>query len=412
MRCDWGRSWVLKMKTVLGTSYHFNFHQDGNNESRAHTVVFGSTGAGKTLLVNLLITGALEHFPDLRVFSFDRDYGQYVAATAGGGRYLRFGRQVGRAKPISLMPFGRDFSDDMVRRHIGKLLTFLSDPTTTETVEQTREMVDVALQTFQQLDRPQDRRLSEVLSAISQPNTEPRRNLERWCARGQYGTYFDALRDDAGLSGSRWTVIDSSTFVSDPVLATPIVFELTERIREEVRANGAPGLIVLDEARALLENPKFCQEFRRWMEELRKSRTAVVSLWQRPSQLAEISERVRAQGEQVNLNEMLRANCATQIFLRDPQARPELYADWDLTEREYEFISGSADWARDFKYAALIRKPDTGESVVVDTNIGSLGDLMHIYRSGVQQSTNAMELQARYPGEEWVPAYVNGEAAH
>ena len=58
----------MVFKTNLGTPYNFNFHVDEKPAALGHSLVFGRSGSGKTVLLNMLATSALATVPNLKVF--------------------------------------------------------------------------------------------------------------------------------------------------------------------------------------------------------------------------------------------------------------------------------------------------------------------------------------------------------
>ena len=110
----WGEAAAL-LETTSRCPYWFNWH----DRDRGNTVVFGETGAGKTVLVNALTALSL-HFGQ-RLFFFDKDRGADPFVRAIGGSYtvVRPGHPTG-FNPLALTdtPENRDF----VRKWLGQIL--------------------------------------------------------------------------------------------------------------------------------------------------------------------------------------------------------------------------------------------------------------------------------------------------
>ena len=146
------------------------------------------------------------------------------------------------------------------------------------------------------------------------------------------------------------------------------VFRRIERTIED----GAPTLIVLDEAWKLLDDPYFERRLKDWMLTMRKKNVAVVLLTQR---LAHVRES-RAGGS-------ILESTMTTILYPNSRNTPAELAPLALTDRETAFACTSGLGGRH----ALVRSGDT--SVVVDMQLGALGGLMTVLGGG--------------PGGDWAP---------
>jgi type IV secretion system protein VirB4 len=93
------------------------------------------------------------------------------------------------------------------------------------------------------------------------------------------------------------------------------------------------------------------------------------------------------------------------MFFRNPQAMPEDYANWNLTQAEMDFIFGRS--YRDFPYAILLSRPATGESVILDVDLSGLGPYLKIYNSGRKNVLLVEELVKEYGEENFVTKYLN-----
>jgi hypothetical protein len=80
------------------------------------------------------------------------------------------------------------------------------------------------------------------------------------------------------------------------------------------------------------------------------------------------------------MSELIRGQCQTGIFLCSQMASPEDYGEWDLNPAEFAFISGKEYVGA--PYAVLVKKYATGESVVLDFNMASVGRYFNAFQSG------------------------------
>ena len=91
------------------------------------------------------------------------------------------------------------------------------------------------------------------------------------------------------------------------------------------------------------------------------------------------------------LGDVIRGQCQTVIFFRNPQANESDYATWNLSPREMNFILGKE--FTDRKYAILVSRPAIHESVILDVDLSGLGPYLKIYSSGNKNVLLAEKLQ-------------------
>jgi type IV secretion system protein VirB4 len=115
-------------------------------------------------------------------------------------------------------------------------------------------------------------------------------------------------------------------------LAAPVLSYLFHRLEE--RFDGAPTLLILDEAWTFLDHPMFAARIREWLKTLRKKNVSVVFATQ---SLADIAES--------DISPALIENCPTRVFL--PNARAEepsqsaAYDAFGLNDRQIQLIARS-----------------------------------------------------------------------
>jgi type IV secretion system protein VirB4 len=116
--------------------------------------------------------------------------------------------------------------------------------------------------------------------------------------------------------------------------------------RLEERFDGAPTLLVLDEAWVFLDDPTFSGRIREWLKTLRKRNVSVVFATQ---SLADIQRSAIAPA--------LVESCPSRLFLPSPQAtEPQLrgvYEGFGLNDRQIEIIA-RAQPKRDYYYQSRL----------------------------------------------------------
>ena len=102
--------------------------------------------------------------------------------------------------------------------------------------------------------------------------------------------------------------------------------------RFDERFDGAPTLLILDEAWLFLDEPSFAARIRQWLKTLRKKNVSVVFATQ---SLADIKDSTIAPA--------IIESCASRIFLPNPQAtEPQIrtiYEGFGLNNRQIEIVA-------------------------------------------------------------------------
>ncbi|MDR0367027.1 MAG: hypothetical protein LBH41_00420, partial [Rickettsiales bacterium] len=351
-KSDWGDAPIAIFPTGQGTAYQFQFHVSDEPSAVAHTISIGPTGQGKTTLYSFL-AGMSRKFDDLKVFFFDRHRGAEIFTYAAGGEYINFegdtkdkDAQHG-GKAAFLNPFR--ISDTPENR--GFLRRWLKEITLANDAASEAEIARAITTAFDYLP-PSERTLKNLYKACFAPAGRMRRELYRWVDDNQYGRIFNAEDDTLDLS-SAFNTFDFTYLVEDETLAPAVVSYIMNRIQNITGRTASPSLIIIDETAPLLANPEFRANFVAGLQEGRKKRQAYLAAFQQPNVV-----------DKLGIGEVIRGQCQTHIFFRNVQARPEDYANWNLTPKELGFIQGKI--FSDLRYAILLRKPSVDESVILN----------------------------------------------
>ena len=386
--CDWGSGPLARFRTLGGTSYEFQLHVSAEKDAVAHAVCIGPTGSGKTTLMSFLAGMALRH-NSLRAYIFDRYQGAYVFTTAVGGRYVNLTTGTTALERCGLNPL--QCSDTPENRAFLRLwLRAISGCEDADSLEE----ISLAVQSLFESQVPITQRSLAVLHEPCFSNALPlKRELLKWVDDAAYGSIFNAPQDTLDMRASRLVSFDMTEIFKDELLAQATLSYLMHRIQQTIGEANAPAFIFIDETEPMLRNPIFKTYYLTMLQEYRKRGAAVISAFQRPEAIA-----------QAGMSEAIRGQCQTMFFFANPQARPEDYADWSLTDSEWAYIKGTLPIARRLKRSVLVKRAN-GESVVLDTDLSALGPLLRIYASGREQVAWAGELQRRF-GADWVGHYV------
>ena len=393
-KSDWGPGAISVFRTTAGSAYRFQFHVSSEDSAVAHCCIVGPTGQGKTTLLTFLAGQAMRH-GDLKVYFFDRHRGAEIFTHMVQGAYVGFS---GERKNVSLNPF--DSRDTMSNRAF--LRNWLKAITMANDALSEREAARAVTTAFDYL-RPEERVLKNLYKSCFSPTGTMRRELYRWINPDQYGNIFNAEHDSLDLSSNRFVAFDFTEIFDDDTLAAASISYIMHRIQSESTETGAPALIMIDETAPMLKHEMFRDNFIKGLQEGRKKRQAYLCAFQQPNIVDELG-----------VGDAVRGQCKTMIFFRNTQATPESYAKWNLTDSEYDFISGRS--YRDCPYAILLKRPDAGEngegeSVILDVNLSGLGPYLKLYNSGIKNVLLVESLVKEFGEDGFVTKYLDGMGA-
>ena len=386
-KSDWGPVPLAYFRTITGTPYAFQFHVTEEAYAVAHTALIGPTGQGKTTFFSF-IAGQAMRIPDLRTYFFDRNNGAKVFALMNGSPYVKFD---GGEDSVSLNPFM--MNDTAANRAF--LRGWLKDITGCADAISEAEIARAVTTAFDYLPK-EDRMLRNLYKACFAPNSNMRRELNRWIDPEQYGRIFNSSEDNLDLS-RRYVAFDFTSIFNDSnkSLAPAIISYIMQRIDELATSLAAPSMIMIDETAPMLEHPMFRSTFVKGLQEGRKKRQAYLCAFQQPKLL-----------EEIGMGGVVRGQCQTQIFFKNSGANQSDYDSWGLTPREMNFILGK-EWA-DRKYAILVKRSQVKESVILDVDLSGLGPYLKVYSSGSKNVLLAEKLTKEIADtDELVQAYLN-----
>ncbi len=382
-KSDWGEGAITVFRTYGGTAYNWQFHVTSAANAVAHCVIIGPTGQGKTTLLAFLAGQAMRH-RDLHVYFFDRHRGVEVFCKAIGGAYINFD---GDKDATSLNPFSTVDTPEnraFLRRWL-KAITMVDDA-------QSEKEIGRAVTTAFDYLRPEERTLKNLHKSCFSPTGAMRRELFRWVNDQQYGLIFNSTNDNLDLT-AKFMAFDFTHIFEDETLAPAVISYIMHRIHELTGRTGEPSLIMIDETAPMLKHPMFRDSFIVGLQEGRKKRQAYLCAFQQPNII-----------DSLGLGEVVRGQCQTIIFFRNPQGMEEDYENWRLTPREKDFVFGRE--FRELKYAILVSRPAIGESVILDVDLSGLGPFLKLYSSGRKHVLLAEQLIKEFGPEAFVNKYL------
>ncbi len=386
---DWGPGPLVVFPTAQGTPYQFQFHVSDKPAAVGHTLTIGPTGGGKTTLFSFLIAQSLRH-QKLKAFFFDRNKGAEVFTLAVDGKYITMnGKEKDSKKDVFLTHLNPlKMPDTAANRAF--LRRWLSMITGQNDVLSNDEIARAVSVNFDYLSN-KDRLLKNLYESCFSSNGTMRGELRKWVDPLQYGDIFNENEDTLDLN-SRLTTFDFTEILQDEVLAPAVISYILHRINNITVSGGNPSLIMIDETAPMLENKMFRDSFVAGLQEGRKNRQAYMVAFQRANVL-----------DKLGIGDVVRGQTQTVLFFRNPAADVSDYEKWNLNPLEMAFIQGKA--YPNLKRAVLLLRRVNNESVILNTELGGLGNLLRLFESGRKSVLLAEELYKNY-GDSFVSEYL------
>jgi len=306
---------------VLETNHHTPYFLNLHHRDVAHTMILGRTGAGKSFLLNFLITNLQKYDPWTFIFDLG---GSFESLTQlFGGSYVKVGINSPefRINPFSLSPTKEnlDFLALFTKVLVQGAAPIELDPTEERDLYQQIEnlySVDPALRTLGVLANTLGHRLAD--------------RLTRWTQNGQFGFLFDNSEDT--ISFSQYQCFDFQQISQYPELLEPLLFYILHRANSVIsdrQISTTFKAFFIDEAWVFLKNPSIQRYVVGALKTWRKANAAMILSTQSLDEL-----------RRSDVLDVIIESCPTKIFLANPDMDRELYSrQFHLNENEVELIS-------------------------------------------------------------------------
>ena len=298
-----------------------------------HTLVVGPTGMGKSVLLATLAM-QFRRYAGSRIFAFDM--GRSIRATVlglGGAHY-----DLGTDADIAFQPLAR-IDDEGWRTWAAEWIEARLLHEGIEVGPAQKHAVWTALASL--ATAPVEQRTLTGLSVLLQSNVL-RQALQPYVLGGAHGRLLDAEYERLGAGDVQ--AFEMEELMHSRAAAMAVLRYLFASIEE--RLDGAPTLLILDEAWLFLDDPVFAQRIRQWLKTLRKKNASVVFATQ---SLADIRDS--------SIAPAIVESCASRIFLPNPQAtEPQIrsiYEGFGLNARQIEIVA-QATPKRDYYYQSSL----------------------------------------------------------
>ncbi|HEY0501852.1 MAG TPA: conjugal transfer protein TrbE, partial [Lysobacter sp.] len=302
-----------------------------------NTLVVGPIGMGKSVL---LATMALQfrRYAGSRIFAFD--WGRSIRATVLGlgGEHYDLGNTQDEGGAIAFQPLAR-IDREGYRTWAAEWIEGRLIQEGVSVRPEEREAVWSALGSL--ASAPVEQRTLTGLSVLLQSNAL-RQALAPYVLGGAHGRLLDADHDRLGSADVQG--FEMEELMHSKAAALAVLRYLFARFEE--RLDGAPTLLILDEAWLFLDDPVFAARIRQWLKTLRKKNVSVVFATQ---SLADIQGSVIAPA--------IVESCASRIFLPNPQAtEPQIrtiYESFGLNARQIDIVA-QAQPKQDYYYQSRL----------------------------------------------------------
>lgn len=331
---------------VLETNHNAPYFLNLHCRDVAHTMILGRTGAGKSFLLNFLITNLQKYAPHTFVFDLGGSFESLTQLFSGS--YVRVGLQGEACKinPFSLPPTKEnlDFLTLFLKVLIQGSSSLELDPATErELYHQIENLysVDAPLRTLSVLANTLGRQLAN--------------RLAKWTRGGQFGFVFDNPEDT--ISFSQFQCFDFQRMAQYPEILEPLLFYVLHRANAVITDRAITPkfkAFFIDEAWVFLRNASIQRYAVEALKTWRKHNAAMVLSTQSLDEL-----------RRSDILNVIIESCATKLFLANPDMDRDLYRNqFHLNDTEIELITNLIP-----KQQFLIKTPELAK--VANLNVDS-----------------------------------------
>lgn len=372
----WGPA-VTVFHTAALTPYFFNFH----NGNVGHTSVIGPYGAGKTVLLNFLLSESRKF--NTKLFFFDYQHNSEVFIAALGGKYHSVTPSgIGLPlNPLQLEPneVNRDFAGLWLEAlYFQHTQNFPS--------ENDEKILGEALDQLFSLPHEQ-RTLVSLSQLLAQSDSQLASQFSAWHSGGSHAGLFGHVDDALSFEGLIHG-FDMTGIVEDWYSVPAVMLYLLHRIMHEL--DGTPSIIVMDEAWNLMDNPFFAPRIQGWLEAV-SARNALVIF---------ATESIEGASQSAISAEMF-SKIATQIYLPDPSPGEAYTTVFGLNDNEFDLLSLMSPEQRHF----MLKKGE--DAIVAQLDLQGLEKLLQVLSSqqrGREILHSVIAERGSRP-EDWLPEY-------
>lgn len=384
-KCWWGPHPLRLVRTTGGAAYPLGIHEHQREEALANVSLIGKPGSGKTVTASWLITGALTHFPKMRVLCFDNMDGLSVSTRAFGGEIVRPGQE--RFAPLQLEDTltNRSFLQEMLMEMSG--CKERSD----------QEEIEKGLDLIMRMPKT-DRTLNNFVNTCVNRNTDIGQGLSAWVGRGAHAGWMDAEDCSLNFDKSRWLTFDMTRLLQNPRVCAIYMAYVMHRLQNDFWSGAPqPHIIFVDEAPTMFAmSPLLAKTFELIARNIRRKMGSIIFAFQDAEGMGESGS-------------VITSSCSTMVFWRNPSLNKKLYKEtFNLSDSDINFILDKDEGSRHLRRSALfIHKRETGQvSTPLDLSLDGLGEYLGLFRSGEDAAHLAEECLIEFGERSWVRPYL------
>ena len=335
------REYLAVFETEDRTPYYLNLH----HQDVAHTLLLGSTGSGKSFLLNFLLTHAQKYEPFTVIFDLGGGYESLTRLF--GGSYLAIGVE---QQPFTINPF----SLSPTKEHLHFLFSFVqvlleSGGAEPLTVQEEQDLYG-QIENLYQVDEEQ-RRLLTLANLLPRSLSQ---RLGKWIGDGPYASLFDHVTDN--LTFTRFQTFEFEGLDRYPQMLEPLLFYILHRATATIADPSSAAvfkMFVMDEAWRFFRHPTIQRYLVEALKTWRKKNAALILATQSSEDLG-----------RAELLPIILESCPTKIFLANPGMDHSAYRElFHLNERESTLIAGLIP-----KRQFLLKQPNVAKVLNLDVD--------------------------------------------
>jgi type IV secretion system protein TrbE len=307
-------------RTEGSTPFRFSLHVG----DVGHSLVVGPTGAGKSVLLALMAL-QFRRYEASQIFAFDFGGSIRAAAIAMGGDWHDLGGALSESasEPVALQALA-GIEDVAERGWAAEWIASILQREKIVVSPEVKEHIWSALSSL--ASAPTSERTLTGLSVLLQ-SQHLKRALQPYCLGGPSGRLLDAEAERLGDASVQ-------AFETEGLIGTaaaPAVLSyLFHRI--ELKLDGRPTLLIIDEGWLALDDEGFAGQLREWLKTLRKKNASVVFATQSLSDI-----------DRSSIAPAIIESCPTRFLLPNERAiEPQIsaiYRRFGLNDRQIEILS-------------------------------------------------------------------------
>ena len=333
-----GQEYLAIVEGATGTPYFLNLHA----KDIGHSLILGATGAGKSFLLNFLLTHLQKYGPTTLIFDLG---GSYESLTRlFDGAYVPLGAS---GRSLSINPFSLPPNKENLLFLFSFVKVLIESSGYQARPEEEQDLFE-QIENLYSVD-PEQRRLLTLANILPRNLRVP---LQKWVQGGPYASLFDNAEDQVTLA--RFQTFDFEGMDRMPEQLEVLLFYILHRA--QIAISEAPPealkVFIIDEAWRFLRHPVIRAYIIEALKTWRKKNAVVLLATQ--------------SGEDLLASEILplvAESCPTKLFLSNPGMDRAAYQRiFHLNETEAERIAGLAP-----KKEFLLKQP--GVSKVLQLNV-------------------------------------------